>query len=478
MNEHKSVQSELEEEKKKEQLKLSFKWFITSFKDQVADFISIRKGADIEGTINNIKKDTEFTGHNLWVLILSILICSIGLNMNSTAVVIGAMLISPLMGPILGMGLSLGTNNIKLLFTSLRNLLVMVLVSVGASCLYFLFTPLTEVQPEIIARTKPHLFDALIAISGGFVGIIANSRGERNNMIPGVAIATALMPPLCTVGYSLATSNYQYFLGASYLFLLNTSFIGITCFIMVRLMGFPLAKFLNRKYEFRVKLFLAVIGIAIILPSIFLLLNALNELRFKQSAEQFVKNELVFDDSRVVKQNFVYNQDSSSLIDIFILGEPLDSLDKIKLEEKKNSYGLNGTRLSIIQSSDDREEFEEKISQVSDENSTYLQQLELAKETMTFQEDRISKLKQRIDSVQNQSVIISDVCKELKLLFPDLQSVNGGNIVDRYDSLSSTLPVFIVKWNSSIKSTRKKEQNITEWLKVKMKSDSIVLSHF
>ena len=198
----------------------------------------IRHDKDEEGTIENIKKAIEFKGENLWALICAIFIASVGLNTNSTAVIIGAMLISPLMGPIVGTGLAVGINDFQLLKTSLKNLLISVIASIITSTIYFSLTPLSEVQSELLARTNPTIFDVLIALFGGIAGIVANTRREKSNLLPGVAIATALMPPLCTAGYGLATGNFLFFLGAFYLFFINSVFICIATIFIVQYLHF------------------------------------------------------------------------------------------------------------------------------------------------------------------------------------------------------------------------------------------------
>ena len=185
-------------------------------------------------TIENIKKNTIFKGTNLWILAFAILIASIGLNVNSAAVIIGAMLISPLMGPIMGVGLSLGIYDFELLKQAIRNLLIATIIGLFISSLYFSITPLNEAQSELLARTYPTIYDVLIAFVGGLTGIVAGSRSEKGNAIPGVAIATALMPPLCTAGYGLATYNFGIFLGAFYLYLINCVFICLATFLFVR----------------------------------------------------------------------------------------------------------------------------------------------------------------------------------------------------------------------------------------------------
>lgn len=204
-------------------------------------------------TIDYIRKNVEFKGANLWILIFAIFVASVGLNVNSTAVIIGAMLISPLMGPIMGIGLAAGINDFELLKKSMKNLGIAVVISILTSTIYFSFTPLNDAQSELLARTEPTIWDVLIALFGGLAGIVAGSRKEKSNAIPGVAIATALMPPLCTAGYGLATANLYYFFGAFYLFFINSVFISLSTYVIVRFMKFPKKEFLDRKREKTVK---------------------------------------------------------------------------------------------------------------------------------------------------------------------------------------------------------------------------------
>lgn len=224
-----------------------------SLKDFLTHILNIKDGADIPGTIEGIKKDIDFTGHKAWILILSILIASIGLNVNSTAVIIGAMLISPLMGPILGAGLAVGVNDPETFSRSIRNLATAVGISLVTSTLFFLISPFDTADSELLARTKPTLFDILIAFFGGAAGIIAGSRSEKSNVVPGVAIATALMPPLCTAGFGLANGDWRFFAGAFYLFLLNSIFIWLATYLVVRFINFPKVKFIDPAREKRYK---------------------------------------------------------------------------------------------------------------------------------------------------------------------------------------------------------------------------------
>lgn len=230
--------------------KTGWKNFLSILKEKA----NIHEDSDIESTVLNIQKDVEFKGVNIWILAFAIIVASVGLNVNSTAVIIGAMLISPLMGPITGIGLAIGTNDFDLLRKSLVNLGIMVGISLTASTAYFLVSPLSDAQSELLARTTPTIFDVFIAFFGGLAGIVASSRkGGKFTVVAGVAIATALMPPLCTTGYGLATGQFNFFFGAFYLFLINSFFIALATFLMVRYLRFPKKIFMDPKRERRVK---------------------------------------------------------------------------------------------------------------------------------------------------------------------------------------------------------------------------------
>ena len=205
-----------------------------------------------EDTVEAIRKGIVFRGTNLWVLIFATFIASLGLNTNSTAVIIGAMLISPLMGPIMGIGLGVGINDFELIKKAFRNLLIATIFSVLTSTLYFLLSPLNEARSELLARTTPTIYDVLIAFFGGMAGIVASSTKLKGNVIPGVAIATALMPPLCTAGFGLASGNLSYFFGAFYLFTINSVFIAVATTLGVRLMHFSKKKFMDKEREKKV----------------------------------------------------------------------------------------------------------------------------------------------------------------------------------------------------------------------------------
>ena len=257
---------------------------------------------DEEETIESLKKGVEFRGTNLWVLIFAIFLASLGLNTNSTAVIIGAMLISPLMGPIMGFGLGLGITDFDLVKRSLRSYLTATLFSVVTATIYFLISPISEAQSELLARTSPTIYDVLIAFFGGLAGIVAGSTKSKGNVIPGVAIATALMPPLCTAGFGLATGNLSYFLGAFYLYFINTVFISLSTYIVVRVLKYPNKEFLDKKRAMVVRRYMMVIVTCTIIPSLYLTYRVLRNTVFDEQVRSFVNKELDFPNTQVLSR--------------------------------------------------------------------------------------------------------------------------------------------------------------------------------
>lgn len=247
-----------------------------NLQNYLAELLNLQTDTD-EGSIESIKRSVEFKGGNIWALVFAIFIASVGLNVNSTAVIIGAMLISPLMGPITGVGLAIAIYDFELFKKSMRNLSVATFISVLTSTIYFSITPLNEAQSELLARTYPTIYDVLIAFCGGTIGIIAVTRKEKSNAIPGVAIATALMPPLCTVGYGIAMGNLKFVLGAFYLFFINSFFIGLATVIVVRFLRFKSVNWVDEGLHKRLKSYLIYFSIIVILPSIYMAYNVIQK---------------------------------------------------------------------------------------------------------------------------------------------------------------------------------------------------------
>lgn len=290
-----------------------------------------------EEIIRSLTKNVEFKGTNLWALIFAIFIASIGLNVNSTAVIIGAMLISPLMGPIMGVGLGAGIFDFQLIKFSLKNLFVAVVISVMTSALYFWLSPIHTAQSELLARTSPTLWDVLIALFGGLAGIIASSRKNITNAIPGVAIATALMPPLCTAGYGIGTGNFYYFAGAFYLFLINSVFISISTFLIVRFLKFKPAHFVNEATERKVRKYIWTIAVLTILPSLYMAYRFVQEEIFRQNVERFITHEVEANELYTISQK---TDPEHKQVTLLIYGEKVNDSLLQQLNIHKVLYGL------------------------------------------------------------------------------------------------------------------------------------------
>ncbi|PJZ36829.1 hypothetical protein CH354_12085 [Leptospira levettii] len=347
---------------------------------------------DKPGTIESIQKGAELVGSNLWTLIFAILIASIGLNVNSTAVIIGAMLISPLMGPIVGVGFAAATNDFNQLKRFLRTLTIATIVSIITSFIYFSLSPISEAQSELLARTTPTIYDALIALFGGATGIIANTRKEKGTAIAGVAIATALMPPLCTAGFGLSQGNWYYFFGAIYLYLINSIFIAIATFIFVRYMEFPKVDWgLYKEKETKVKVYLSVFAFIVIISSVLTAYQIVRSSFFKGKAEEFIRREIITNGRRVLEKNIVYGNQSK--IEITLLGSKIDQSQEDELKNKLKYYSLEGTELVLLQ----------------DLSTTGLDKLKF---------EILSEIYQNQMDIGN--VNTEKIAKELKIFFPNL----------------------------------------------------------
>ena len=313
--------------------------------------------ADEAAVITEIKKNTEFRGANLWTLIFAIFIASIGLNVNATAVIIGAMLISPLMGPIMGIGLSIGITDFELFKKAGRNLLIATIISITVSTLYFWLTPLHEAQSELLSRTTPSLWDVFIAILGGLAGIVAATRKEKNNVIPGVAIATALMPPLCTAGFGIASGNIYYFLGAIYLYFINSVFICLSTFLIIRFLRFSKLRIEDGTYKRKVFRYIFLIITITIIPSIYLTYRIVEKSIFSNNAQKFVRENFNFPDVQVIHRNFKYDSKQKE-IDLLVVGSRLTDSIINALNDRLKDYNLHRAKLVIRQGLNARNEID------------------------------------------------------------------------------------------------------------------------
>ena len=349
-------------------------------------------GDDIDRTaaVAAIKKNIYFRGPNVIILACAIIIASIGLNVNSIPVIIGAMLISPVMGPILGFGLGLGTNDTELLKNSLKNFAVMVVISIIVASLYFLISPLKLSNPtELLARTRPTIYDVLIALAGGVAGMLENSRKERGTVLSGVAIATALMPPLCTVGYGIAILNPRYIFGALYLFLINGIFIALATFFMAKFLGFESAA-VSEEQRRRNPRIVAAVLLVMIVPSVFSAIGTIRDNNFAISAERFVQNNKTIGSSYIFAHD-IHLDGRSQTLDIYLAGEQLDYTAKQILLKNALSYGLHSDQ--IVFHEEAAVQNLNKNELVRDLNENYLRKIQELNQTIMELQVELAKYK-------------------------------------------------------------------------------------
>jgi uncharacterized hydrophobic protein (TIGR00271 family) len=424
------------------------------------------KAEEVE-IIESIKKNIVFKGTNLWTLIFAIFIASIGLNVNSTAVIIGAMLISPLMGPIMGIGLGLGIFDFDLIKRALKNLLIAVSISLVTSTIYFSITPLHEAQSELLARTTPTIWDVLIALAGGLAGIVASSRKNISTVIPGVAIATALMPPLCTAGYGLGTGNFYYFIGAFYLFLINCVFISISTFLIVRFLQFKPAHYVNKETEQKMRKYIWGIAILTILPSILLAYRFVQNEIFKQNVQDFINKEIRSKNLFVIDKTI---SPSKRVLKLIIYGDKFtDSLSKDILS-RKNNYGLENSEITIERTLNTDEKTFPSPEFKASEN------LELERQLIQ-REEKIASLTLQLK--QQQQIISTDtsIFKEFTALFGKPKEL----VITKTQLMNNTTnndTITLVYYDMERKAKRINQTQLKNWLKERTKSNNIkIISH-
>lgn len=367
----------------------------------------------------DIREGVSFRGINILILIVAIFIASLGLNTNSTAVIIGAMLISPLMGPIIGIGLAVGVQDFELMKRSFRNLLMATLFSVATSCIYFLISPVNEGHSELLARTSPTIYDVFIGFFGGTAGILAVGSKYKGNVIPGVAIATALMPPLCTVGYGLATFQMSYFFGALYLFFINSVFIACATTLGVRLMKYKVKDFSNPRRARTVRNTIYTIAIITMLPAIYLTYHMYEESTFNNNCERFVNDQFNFDGTQVLHTKAVMKGQQKTLT-VSLVGRvlPQDSLT-LALTDRLPQYHLGGTHLSIIQGDDPYASYDAgKMT-----SSMFGDMYRMTQNTINAQRTTIDSLKAISESVARYDTIGATITPEIKVLFPNVRDI-------------------------------------------------------
>lgn len=430
-------------------------------------FNALPDKTDETAIVEQISDGVTFRGANLWVLIFAIFIACLGLNLNSTAVIIGAMLISPLMGPIIGMGLAVGRADLELLKRSLTNYGVSTVISVLTAALYFQLTPLTEAQSELLARTSPTLYDVLIALFGGAAGILALSTGGKGNVIPGVAIATALMPPLCTAGYGLAMGEWSFFFGACYLFFINTVFIALATYLGVRLLQFKPKQFVDKARLAVVNRYIAVIVVVTMLPAVYMTTQIIRQSVFENHVKQFVKQELNQPGTRILSEQA---DRETKTLDVVALGAALPNEMIEAARQRLADYQLADYQLNVIQGA-------QSDSLLLARNNAGTQQSLSGQDQqhLVLQTERVAQLERETADYRRLDALAREIGGEVKAVCPKVESIGLSKITETPVDSGAVRSYVLAVANSRTPLPATDRDRLAQWLKVRTKADSLRL---
>lgn len=459
-------------------LKDSAKGLIEEVVDFVSSLLNIRQETDKDQTIEDIKKDIPFRGHTAWILIFSVFIASIGLNVSSTAIVIGAMLISPLMAPIIGIGLSLAINDLYTLRRSVSNLLVMVLLSVFTAFMYFTISPLTALTPELESRTEPTILDVFVAIFGGLALIVAKSKkGTMPNAISGVAIATALMPPLCTVGYGLSVWDSNVFLGAIYLFSINTIFIALSTFVVVKILRFPMLRYATAQKRKKMGRIVMLIAISAMIPAIISFVSILDKTRAEQDFRRFITKEVETNDGLYLRRKvFDYTEKK---IKLFFHGEITQATRKDLRNEITDYTYLEDFELLIVgNKSRGIDELSKVFDQVVLDKDRLREEKQALEERVVSMREQIKALESKLDkSIQSSRYIQNNtrnafeiIIRDAKIQYPNIMALKYGRLLRSDFTKTDSVTAFIATWGDSITTIKEKDSLdavFRDWVKAK-----------
>ncbi len=401
-----------------------------------------------QAVIEQVKGSIAFRGTNLWILMFAILIASLGLNVNSTAVIIGAMLISPLMGPIIGMGLSVGISDTELLKHALKNYGVATLISVVTATAYFFLSPLSEAQSELLARTSPTLYDVLIAFCGGAAGVLALTTKSKGQVIPGVAIATALMPPLCTAGYGLATAQWSYFFGAFYLFFINSVFIATATFLGVKLLRFHSVQKADSEAARRGRRVISCVVLITLIPAVMMTVNIVRDNVFEHNVKDFVRAELDHQGTQILS-----SQAMNDTLRVVAVGQEITEGKIAEARERMKFYGLEDMQLVVIQASND----------VGFALATF--QLNSAEQTNTLLTSQLSDLQRQLSSYTVYDTLTVYITSEAKTLFPEVDNISVGRLAGK--------PVAVVSRREGRAVTADHREKLNAWLRARMQEQNL-----
>lgn len=460
-------------EQQKEQVAESAKTFFQRLWIFFKNIISLENGVDEAGTVAGILDDVEFRGHAVWILLCAILIASVGLNVGSIPIIIGAMLISPLMGPILGIGLAAGTNDWELLMKSLKNFAVAVVISIIVSALYFAIVPMPEINVELEDRKSASLLAIAVAFFGGAAGIIAGSRSFKSNVVPGVAIATALMPPLCTAGYGLGTLQWEYFVGALYLFFINSVFIALPTYLYIKYMRFPVKDFVDPAKERKIKRLIYLFIFITVVPSAFIFYNVLQKSFFERNAGNFITElEAVLEPTNtyVVGDAKVLYDKKHPVIKIALMGDPLSDELRSRFDQLKMQNSLENCVLDIREPRD----YSQAIDALKEESEA--QSLEMNRnmfQSMLREKDQqISSLEKQVSHLSYSQAPFPDISAEVKMLFPEIEQLAFAKLAETdFQQGIDTIPTLLIQWPKKItpKQIRNNETQLKRWLQTRLK---------
>lgn len=472
-------------EQSKQEVQQGAKGLFVSIKKFLVELLDFREDTDHEATVEAIKLDIPFKGATAWILIFAVFIASIGLNANSTAVVIGAMLISPLMGPILGIGMSIAINDIDTLRKSLVNLSTMIVLSLLTAFLFFYIFPLSEDNSELLGRVRPDIRDVLIAFFGGLALMVARTKkGTVASVIFGVAIATALMPPLCTAGYGLAIGNFSYFFGAMYLFIINTIFIALATFLVLKLLSFPMLKYVNSAKRKRIAQLASVLAIIVMIPAVFTFITVYKESKMNNQIAKFVKNEIERIETfqlieytpdlqgKTIQLKF-FNEmtegEINTLTNQLVINANYEALREFKLNVK----GSDTKSFDLITTAykEKRQELQESKNIIAGLQSQ-IQQLNQTISTLN------NRIEQGAQDSSNKVIAFSRIAKEAKIRYLDLRQIGFANVLSSKDFIKiDTIPVATISWNSSLSDSliKVKEIEFRSWLQAEMQLDTLLI---
>ena len=434
-----------------------------------AHFTVMQDMEDEKEIVAQITSGVSFRGANLWVLIFAIFIASLGLNVNSTAVIIGAMLISPLMGPIIGMGLAIGINDFQLLRRAAKNFAIATVISILTATVYFLITPLGEAQSELLARTSPTIYDVLIATFGGAAGILALCTKGKGNVIPGVAIATALMPPLCTAGFGLASGHLLYFLGAFYLFFINTVCISLSTYLGVRLMRFHRKEFQTASAARKSRRAVMAIAILTIIPSLLMTVGIVRRSISDNNVNRFIKTELSQSGTQVISSDL---DRDNQILNIVAVGREINDSTIRVAQKNLVHYSLADIKLNIIQGekSDSAMRLGKKLSQITTSR-------EEEKQKMVEMSAKLSETSNSLEQYTRLEQLTPDVMAEMRNLFPQVNALSLSKVAQSRRDTTATMHFVaaIISLDPKARLTPADRQRIHDWLQTRVKADSLVV---